>query len=44
MRHPGILLPLIVLLAACSSKPSSPPPTQTGNPFLGDGGFTQAQP
>lgn len=39
MRHPGILLPLIVLLAACSSKPSSPPPTQTGNPFLGDGGF-----
>ncbi|WP_275554866.1 lytic murein transglycosylase B [Mixta sp. Marseille-Q2659] len=38
MRYSGLLLPLILTLAACSSKPPATAP-QSGNPFLGNGGF-----
>lgn len=38
MRYSRLLLPLVMTLAACSSKPTPTPP-QSGNPFLGEGGF-----
>ncbi|GLR10812.1 murein transglycosylase B [Mixta theicola] len=38
MRYPRLLLPLILTLAGCSSKPTPTPP-QSGNPFLEEGGF-----
>ena len=38
MRYSRLVLPLMLTLAACSSKPKPTPP-QSGDPFLGNGGF-----